>query len=81
MAMNVKKSWFGQNLTPNNNIAAVVGLQYVLPWLVTADASVDHTGKTVLELSREDIPISRRIRGNISINSDKEFNSGLHYIV
>ena len=80
-ASTAKKSWFGQSRLQNNTASAVVGMQYVLPWLVTADASVDHTGRVVLELSREDIPISRRLRGAISVNSDNEFNTGIHYIV
>ena len=81
METNPAKSWFGQNVIPKDNNTFIAGIQYVLPWLITADASIDHTGKTVLELSREDIPISRRIRGSISVNSDREFTTGLHYIV
>ena len=81
METNPAKSWFGQNVMPKDNNTFIAGIQYVLPWLITADASIDHTGKTVLELSREDIPISKRIRGSISVNSDREFTTGLHYIV
>ncbi len=81
MPVNPKKSWFGQNVIPKNNNAFILGVQYVLPWLVTADASVDHNGKVLMELSREDIPLSRRLRGSISVNSDKEFNTGLSYIL
>lgn len=81
MPVNTKKSWFGQSVIPKNNKAFIVGVQYVLPWLVTADASVDHNGKVLMELSREDIPLSRRLRGSISVNSDKEFNTGLSYIL
>lgn len=76
-----KKTWFGQNKAPKDRAAAIVGMQYLLPMLVTADASVDHNGKVLLELSREDIPISRRIRGNFSLNSDGEFKTGLRYIL
>lgn len=76
-----KKNWFGQNIASKNNATFIVGMQYVLPMLVTADASVDHNGKVLLELSREDIPVSRRWRGNFSLNSDGEFSTGLRYIV
>lgn len=76
-----KKTWFGQNVVSKDQNVFVAGFQYVLPWLILADASIDHNGKTVLELSREDIPLSRRLRGNISVNSNKEFNTGLNYIV
>ncbi|AZA83776.1 copper oxidase [Chryseobacterium lactis] len=76
-----KKTWFGQQKASKNKFAFIVGMQYVLPMLITADASVDQNGKVLLELSREDIPLSRRLRGNFSVNSDGEFSTGLRYIV
>ena len=76
-----KKTWFGQNKVPKNRNSFIIGAQYLLPMLITADASVDQNGKILLELSREDIPISRRIRGNFSLNSDGEFTTGLRYIL
>ncbi|GAB0156980.1 hypothetical protein CHRYSEOSP005_22480 [Chryseobacterium sp. Alg-005] len=76
-----KKTWFGQKRTPKNKNTFIAGVQYVLPMLIMADASVDQNGKVLLELSREDIPISRRIRGNFSLNSDGEFTTGLRYIL
>lgn len=76
-----KKTWFGQQKASKNKFAFMVGMQYVLPMLITADASVDQNGKVLLELSREDIPLSRRLRGNFSVNSDGEFSTGVRYIV
>lgn len=76
-----KKTWFGQQKASKSELAFMVGMQYVLPMLITADASVDQNGKVLLELSREDIPLSRRLRGNFSVNSDGEFSTGLRYIV
>ncbi|PRB85463.1 copper oxidase [Chryseobacterium culicis] len=76
-----KKTWFGQQKASKNRLAFMVGMQYVLPMLITADASVDQNGKVLLELSREDIPLSRRLRGNFSVNSDGEFSTGVRYIV
>ncbi|WP_167595390.1 multicopper oxidase domain-containing protein [Chryseobacterium indologenes] len=81
MEFHGKKTWFGQQKASKNRFALMVGMQYVLPMLITADASVDQNGKVLLELSREDIPLSRRLRGNFSINSDGEFSTGLRYIV
>lgn len=52
------KSWFGQNVQPKSENAAIVGIQYILPFLIVADANVDHNGKVRLELGREGIPIS-----------------------
>lgn len=78
---NMAKSWFGQNVMPQNQNVAIAGVRYLLPFLVMADANIDHNGKVRLELGREGIPISPRIRGNFAVNSDKEFDFGLKYIV
>ncbi|WP_228376366.1 multicopper oxidase domain-containing protein [Chryseobacterium sp. JAH] len=76
-----KKTWFGQQKASKSKATFIVGAQYILPMLITADASIDQNGKVLLELSREDIPISRRLRGNFSVNSDGEFTSGVRYIL
>jgi len=76
-----KKTWFGQQKASKTQGAFTVGTQYLLPMLITADASVDQNGKVLLEFSREDIPLSRRLRGNFTVNSDGEFNTGLRYIL
>lgn len=76
-----KKTWFGQRKASKTQGAFTVGMQYLLPMLITADASVDQNGKVLLEFSREDIPLSRRLRGNFTVNSDGEFNTGLRYIL
>ncbi|WP_313502040.1 multicopper oxidase domain-containing protein [Kaistella carnis] len=75
------KTWFGQNVMPENQNVAIAGIRYILPFLITADANVDHNGKVRLELGREGIPISPRIRGSFAVNSDKEFDFGLKYIL
>ncbi|WP_434978278.1 multicopper oxidase domain-containing protein [Daejeonia sp. YH14] len=74
-------TWFGQNLKPQSQNVFIAGMRYVLPWLVVADASIDQNGKVVVELGREDIPVSRRIRGMFSVSSDREFSGGMRYIV
>nr|WP_230380100.1 multicopper oxidase domain-containing protein [Kaistella gelatinilytica] len=77
----MKNTWFGQNVMPQNQNVAIAGIRYILPMLVVADASVDQNGKVVFDLSRENIKISPRIRGSFSVNSDKEFDFGLKYVV
>src|SRR5699024_10127484 len=57
-----EKSLFGQSNTHNKRAVLHIGLQYTLPWLIIADASVDHTGHLRLQLSRKDIPLSSRLR-------------------
>ncbi|SFH90400.1 multicopper oxidase domain-containing protein [Halpernia frigidisoli] len=75
------QTWFGQNVKPKDQNVAIVGMKYILPLLVIADANVDQNGKVVLELSREGIPLSPRLRGNFSVSSDKEYDFGLKYIL
>lgn len=75
------KTWFGQNIQPESENVAIAGIRYVLPFLIMADANVDHHGKVRLELGREGIPVSPRIRGSFSVNSDKEYDFGLKYIL
>lgn len=56
------------------------GFQYVLPMLVRADARIDTDGRLRLQLGREDIPVSSRLRFNFMVNSDKEYMTGFRYI-
>ncbi len=76
-----EKSWFGQRYSKERRFVGKIGVQYTLPWLVVADASVDHTGHVVLAFEREDIPLSPRLRGSFMFNSDKEYQFGLQYII
>ncbi len=75
-----RTTWFGQNRNKNNRKAAVAGLQYTLPLLLNADMRVDSDGKFRFQLSREDIPITSRLRLNLMINTDKEYMAGFRYI-
>jgi len=78
---NEGKDLFGQKNISNDRAVFVAGLQYTLPWLVVADASIDHTGHVRLELSREDIPLTPRLRANFMVNSDREYSVGGRYIL
>jgi hypothetical protein len=75
-----EKTWLGQTSNKNNRHTVVAGIAYTLPMLFIADARIDGTGKFRLQLSREDIPVTSRLRFNISVNSDKEYATGLRYI-
>jgi hypothetical protein len=48
--------------------------------LFRADARIDTDGRIRLQLGREDIPISSRLRMNLLVNSDKEYMAGFRYI-
>lgn len=60
---------------------AHIGLEYTLPMLIVADASVDTDGRLRFQLSREDVPVTRRLRFNFRVNTDKEYMAGFRYIV
>jgi hypothetical protein len=75
-----EKNWFGQVSNKNNRKAFVVGIAYTLPMLLIADARIDTDGKLRFQLSREDIPVSSRLRFGLMINTDKEYMVGFRYI-
>lgn len=76
-----EKNFFGQNSNQNNRKTFTVGVQYITPGLFLADARVDGNGKFRFELSREDIPITTRLRLNLMGNTDKEYMAGFRYII
>ncbi|MDO9372954.1 MAG: multicopper oxidase domain-containing protein, partial [Ferruginibacter sp.] len=75
------KNLFGQVSNKNNRKTFTIGLQYTTPWLMLADARVDGNGKFRFQLSREDIPITPRLRFAFMANTDKEYMTGFRYIV
>ncbi|NIG53882.1 multicopper oxidase domain-containing protein [Chitinophaga sp. Cy-1792] len=76
-----EKNLFGQQNTKDFRQVFHVGLQYTLPMLIVADASLDTEGRLRVQLSREDVPISRRLRFNFMVNTDYEYMAGFRYIV
>jgi hypothetical protein len=74
------KNLFGQISNKENRQTVIAGLAYTLPMLVVADARIDGNGKLRFQLGREDIPVSKRLRFNLSVNTDKEYTAGLRYI-
>lgn len=63
-----------------NEVFGTVGFEYTLPMFVKADARVNTNGRFRLQLSREDIALSRRLRADAMWNTDKEYQFGLRYI-
>jgi FtsP/CotA-like multicopper oxidase with cupredoxin domain len=71
---------FGQKSTKDKRSMFSLGLAYTLPMSVIAQAEVYHDGNIRLQLMREDIPVSKRLRASFMVNSDKEFMGGLKFI-
>ena len=72
---------FGQTNTKNNRGVVHLGFEYTLPFFIAADVSVDHTGYVRLQLKREDIPLTKRLRLWGMYNTDFEYNFGAKYIL
>jgi FtsP/CotA-like multicopper oxidase with cupredoxin domain len=73
------RNMFGQVSNKENRKTIVAGIAYTLPMLLVADARIDGNGKLRFQLGREDIPVSRRLRANFMVNTDKEYAAGLRY--
>jgi len=72
---------FGQTNSKDNRNLVSVGFNYTLPMLIIFQTEVFHNGDLRLQLMREDIPISKRIRAGFMLNTDKEFMVDLRYIL
>ena len=76
-----EKNMFGQTSNKQNRKTVVAGITYTLPMLFMADMRIDGTGKLRFQLGREDVPITKRLRFNMMVNTDKEYMAGFRYIV
>ena len=76
-----EKNLFGQVNTKDERKQISLGVAYVLPMLVTFQTEVYQDGNLRLQLMREDIPLSKRMRGEFMVNTDKEYMLGARYIV
>ena len=72
---------FGQTNSKDNRHLFSAGFNYTLPMLVIFQTEVYHDGNIRLQLMREDIPISKRLRAGFMVNTDKEYMADLRYIV
>jgi FtsP/CotA-like multicopper oxidase with cupredoxin domain len=77
----IEKNIFGQTNTKDNRKQFSIGFEYTLPMLLKLQAEVYHDGNFRMQLMREDIPFSRRLRASFMVNTDKEFMLGGRYIL
>lgn len=76
-----EKNLFGQTNTKDNRRQFSLGVAYTLPMLVILQTEIYHDGNLRVQLMREDIPLSKRLRGAFMLNTDKEYMAGFRYIV
>jgi len=72
---------FGQTNSKDNRSLFSAGFNYTLPLLLVLQAEVFHNGNARLQIMRNDIPVSKRLRAGFMLNTDKEYNVELHYIL
>ncbi|OJU26000.1 MAG: copper oxidase [Sphingobacteriales bacterium 41-5] len=76
-----EKNLFGQKNEKDNRASLSIGFMYTLPMLVNFQAEVYHDGIVRLSLMREDIPVSKRLRGGFMVNTDFEYMADLRFIL
>ncbi|HEV2479656.1 MAG TPA: multicopper oxidase domain-containing protein [Puia sp.] len=76
-----EKNLFGQMDTKDHRNVLCAGIQYTLPLLLVADARIDTKGNLRLQVGREDIAVTRRLRFTFMVDTDKEYMAGFRYIV
>ncbi len=76
----VEQNLFGQKSTKDNRTQFSAGAAYTLPMLVILQTEVYHDGNVRIQIRREDIPISKRLRAAFMVNTDEEYMVGLNYI-
>ena len=77
----MEQNVFGQENTKNKRAVASLGFEYTLPMLLKFQTEVFNDGKLRLQIMRNDIPVSKRLRMSLMWNTDKEYMAGLRYIV
>ncbi len=75
------RNWFGQANTKDDRSAAHLGIQYTLPWFIVADLRMNSRGYVRLQVARDDIPLTARLRLRGAYNSDREYTLGAKYIL
>jgi CopA family copper-resistance protein len=76
----VETNLFGQRNTKDKRSILSAGVNYTLPMLVSAQAEIFTDGIVRFQLERMDIPVSKRLRMNLMVNTDKEYMAALKYI-
>lgn len=76
-----ERNIFGQTNTKDYRTSFSAGFEYTLPMLVKLEAEYFLNGTVLVQLKREDIPITKRMRMHLMVNTDKEYMVGLQYIL
>ena len=75
-----EENLFRQKNTKDDRGVFSAGFTYTLPMLIQFQSEIFTDGIVRLQLEREDIPLTKRLRGAFMINTDKEYMAGASYI-
>lgn len=75
-----EKNLFGQKNTKDHRGVFSAGFSYTLPMFIQFQSEIFTDGIVRIQLEREDIPLAKRLRGALMINTDKEYMVGTSYI-
>lgn len=64
-----------------NRQVGVIGIRYLLPMFLLTELRLDHRGELRLQVTRNDIPVTKRLRLSLVGNTDREFNIDFDYYV
>lgn len=76
-----ERNMFRQTTRKDREVDGTLGARYTLPLFLIADTRIDTDGKVRLQLERDDIPLTSRLRLSFSLNTDRDYSVGLHYIL
>jgi hypothetical protein len=76
-----EENLFGQGNTRDLRAVFSAGVNYTLPMFLLFQAEVFTDGNLRLQLMREDITLTHRMRANFMVNTDKEYMLGLSYVL
>ena len=76
-----ERNLFGQKNTKDMRSAFSIGIEYTLPMLFKFSLELYTDNTFRLQLKREDIPVSKRIRMTLMGDTDKEYMVGFRYII
>lgn len=77
----IEKNIFGQKNSKDNRAQFSVGFEYTIPMLIVTQFEWYLQNKIRIQLKREDISLSKRLRMNFMANSDMEFMVGIEYLI
>jgi FtsP/CotA-like multicopper oxidase with cupredoxin domain len=77
----LERNLFGQTNTKDIRQVFSLGFNYTLPMLVKFQAELFQDGNVRFQLMREDLPVSKRLRASLMVNTDTEYMLGMKYIL